>query len=102
MSSIAKHLGLKFDPFGAKLIDRNTNEVVGRTRKEVAKILLGPKAKESDLDSIKTMMSALAQDPDREGKLAQARQDQAKGLLTLPEDHAPGTAKWFRQWTDQL
>jgi hypothetical protein len=102
MASIAKHMNLKFDPFGAKLINRDTNEVVGRTRKEVAKILLGPRAKESDLDSIKSMMSALAQDPDREGKLAQARQDQAKGLLTLPEDHAPGTAKWFRQWTDQL
>jgi hypothetical protein len=102
MASIAKHLNLKFDPFGAKLINRDTNEVVGRTRKEVAKILLGPRAKESDLDSIKSMMAALAQDPDREGKLVQARQDQAKGLLTLPEDHAPGTAQWFRQWTDQL
>jgi hypothetical protein len=102
MSSIAKYLNLKFDPFGAKLVNRDTNEVVGRTRKEVAKILLGPNAKESDLDSIKSMMAALAQDPDREGKLAQAKQDQAKGLLTLPEDTAPGTAKWFRQWTDQL
>lgn len=97
MSSIAKHLGLKFDPFGAKLINRDTNEVVGRTRKEVAKILLGPKAKEDDLNSVASMMKALASDPDREGKLAQARQDQAKGLITLPEDNAPGTAGWFRR-----
>ncbi len=97
MSSIAKYLGLKFDPFGAKLINRDTNEVVGRTRKEVAKILLGPKAKENDLNSVASMMQALASDPDREGKLAQARQDQAKGLITLPEDHAPGSAAWFRK-----
>lgn len=97
MASIAKHLGLKFDPFGGKLVDRNTNEVVGRTRKEVAKILLGPKAKEDDLNSVASMMAALKSDPDREGKLAQARQDAAKGLLTLPEDVAPGTASWFRQ-----
>lgn len=97
MSSIAKHLNLKFDPFGAKLINRDTNEVVGRTRKEVAKILLGPKAKESDLDSVASMMAALKSDPDREGKLAQARQDAAKGLITLPEDVAPGSAQWFRQ-----
>jgi hypothetical protein len=102
MASIAKHLGLKFDPFGAFLVRRDNNEVVARKRADVAKILLGPTAKESSLDSIKSMMSALKTDPDREGKLAQARQDQAKGLLTLPEDSAPGTAKWFRQWTDQL
>jgi len=102
MSSIAKHLNLKFDPFGAKLLNRDTNEVVGRTRREVAKILLGPKAKENSLDSVKSMMQALAQDPDREGKLAQARQDQQKGLLTLPEDTAPGTAAWYRKWSDRL
>ena len=41
MSSIAKHLGLKFDAFGGKLMRRDDNTVVGRTRQEVAKILLG-------------------------------------------------------------
>jgi len=98
MASIAKHLNLKFDPFGAKLIKRDTNAVVGRTRKEVAKILLGPKAKEDSLNSVGTMLAALENDPDREGKLAQARQDQAKGLLTLPEAApTPGTAAWFRK-----
>jgi hypothetical protein len=102
MASIAKYLGLKFDPFGAFLMRRDNNEVVARKRADVAKILLGPTAKESSLDSVKSMMSALATDPDREGKLTQARQDQAKGLLTLPEDHAPGTATWFRKWSDQL
>jgi len=97
MNSIAKHLGLKFDAFGANLMRRDNNEIVGRTRQEVAKILLGPKAKEDDLNSVKSMMVALQNDTDREAKLAQARQDQAKGLLTLPEDHAPGTAAWFRK-----
>jgi hypothetical protein len=97
MSSIAKHMGLKFDPFAAKLIDRNTGDVVGRTRKQVAKILLGPKAKENDLDSVSAMMQALRQDPDREGKLAQARQDAAHGIIELPEDILPGTAKWIEQ-----
>ena len=44
------------------------------------------------------MLAALENDPDREGKLAQARQDQAKGLLTLPEAApTPGTAAWFRK-----
>ena len=95
-------MSTKFDSFSAQLTNRDTGEVVGRTRKQVAKILLGPKAKESDLDSVKSIMSALERDPDSEGKLAQARQDAAKGLLRLPETARPGTASWFRQITDRL
>ena len=102
ISSIAKHLGLKFDAFGAKLLRRDNNEVVARTRKEVAKVLLNPKAKEDDLNSVKTILKALENDPDREGKLAQARQDAAKGLMRLPETANPGTAAWFRQLSDTV
>jgi len=100
MSSIAKHLGLKFDPFAAKLISRDTGEVVGRTRKEVAKILLGPKAREEDLNSVRSMLAALEKDPDREGKLAQARQDVEKGLMRLPETAPFNTAANFRKISD--
>lgn len=96
MSSIAKHLGLKFDAFGAKLINRDTGEVVGRTRNEVAKILLGPTATGDDLNSVKSMIAALANDPDRDAKLAQARSDAAKGLITLPESRNHDSANWFR------
>jgi len=97
ISSIAKYLGLKFDPFAANLTNRATGEVVGRTRKQVSRILLGPKAKERDLDSVKSIVLALQDDPDQEGKLAQARQDQAKGLITLPDSKPTvGTAEWFR------
>lgn len=103
MNSIAKFLGLKFDAFGAKLMRRDDNTVVGRTRNEVAKILLGNKAKESDLDSVSSMVKALQDDPDRDAKLAQAREDAAKGLITLPE-RAPavGTAAWFRSLRENL
>jgi len=96
MSSIAKHLGLKFDPFGAKLINRDTGEVVGRTRDEVAKILLSPTATGDDLNSVKSMIAAMANDPDRDAKLAQARSDAAKGLITLPESRTHDGADWFR------
>ena len=103
MASIATYLGLKFDPFGAFLVRRDNDEVVARKRADVAKILLGPNAKESSLDSVKSMMSALQNDPDREGKLTQAYQDQAKGKLTLPEaSPTPGTAAWFRKMGHQL
>ena len=59
--------------------------------------MLNPGAHAADLNSVATVMAALANDPDKEAKLAQARQDQQKGLLTLPEDIAPGTAAWFRK-----
>jgi hypothetical protein len=100
MNSIAKHLNLKFDAFAAKLLNRDTNEVVARTRKEVARVLFGPKAKENALDSVRSALKALESDPDRDSKLAQARQDAAKGIINLPETVQPGTAAWFRQISD--
>lgn len=102
LNSLAKFKNLKFDAFGGRLMNRDTNEVVGRTRKEVARILLNPKAKEDDLNSVSSVVKALENDPDREGKLAQARQDAGKGLLRLPETVQPGTAAWFRQITDRI
>jgi len=102
ISSIAKHLGLKFDAFGAKLMRRDDNQVVGRTREQVAKILLGPEAQESDLNSVKAIMKSLQSDPDRESKIAQAKQDAEKGLLRLPESVEFGSPSWFRNIIDRV
>ena len=85
MNSIGKALNLKFDAFGAKLMDRDTNNVVARDRDAVAKILLNKKATADDLNSVKTILRALENDPKREAKLAQAREDAKKGLINLPE-----------------
>lgn len=102
LNSIGKFLGLKVDAFGGTVMRRDNNEVVADTRKKAAKILLNPQAKESDLNSVAAVMAALKNDPDREGKLAQARQDAAKGVISLPEDIQPGTAAWFRNITGNL
>lgn len=102
ISSIAKAMNLKFDAFGGKLVNRDTGEVVARSRDDVAKILLNPRAKESDLDSVKSVLRALENDPDKETKLAQARQDAAKGVLRLPEVAPPGTAAWFNDRVNRL
>lgn len=101
-NSIGKFLGLKVDGFAGTVMRRDNNEVVADTRKAAAKLLLGPTAKESDLDSVKSVLTKLKTDPDKEGKLAQARQDVAKGLMTLPEDVHPGTAGWFRNIQSKL
>lgn len=102
MNSIAKHLGLKFDAFGGKLMRRDDNAVVGRTRDEVAKILLGQSATANDLNSVASMVAALKNDPDKDSKLAQARQDAAKGIITLPEPVQEGSANWFRKYSSLL
>jgi hypothetical protein len=98
LNSIAKFLGLKVDAFGGTVMRRDDNTVVADNRDAAAKILLHPGAKAADLNSAATVMQALANDPDKAGKLAQAQQDVQKGLLTLPEE-APqaGTAAWFRK-----
>lgn len=96
INSIGKSLGLKFDAFGAKLMRRDNNEVVARNRDDVARILLNPKATGNDLNSVKSILKALENDPDREAKLAQAREDQAKGLITLDESKTTqSSSAWF-------
>jgi len=97
LNSIGKFLGLKVDAFGGTVMRRDDNTVIADTREAAAKVLLNPGAHASDLNSVSSVLRALQGDPDREGKLAQAKQDQAKGLLTLPEDATPGTAAWFRK-----
>ena len=97
LNSIGKFLGVKVDAFGGTVMRRDDNSVIADTREAAAKILLNPGAHAADLNSVSTVLRTLEGDPDREGKLAQAKQDQAKGLLTLPEDIAPGTAAWFRK-----
>ena len=102
MNSIGKALGLKFDAFGGKLMRRDNNEVVARSRDEVARILLNPSATGNDLYTVKTIMRALDNDPNRDAKLAQARDDATKGLITLPESIQPGRAQWMKQISEMF
>jgi hypothetical protein len=102
LNSIGKFLGLKVDAFGGTVMRRDDNSVIADTREAAAKVLLNPGAHAADLNSVASVLQALASDPDKDGKLAQARQDQAKGLLTLPEDITPGSAAWFRKMGHNL
>lgn len=99
LNSIGKFLGYKIDAFAGTVSRRDNNEVVADNRDAAAKLLLNPQAKASDLNSVASVLNALENDPDRAGKLAQAKQDQAKGIITMPETApAVGTAAWFRKW----
>lgn len=102
LNSIGKYLGLKVDAFGGTVLRRDDNTVVADNRNDAAKILLNPGATAKDLNSVASVMQALEGDPDKEGKLAQAKQDVQKGVLTLPETITPGSAAWFRKLGHQL
>lgn len=102
INSIGKPLGLKFDAFSGLLLRRDNNEpVAGPDRDSVAAKLI-PGATGDDFNSVKRIMAALAKDPQREVKLAQARDDAAKGLLNLHEPVAEGSASWFRNMQSLL
>jgi len=102
MNSVGKALGYKFDAFGAKLLRRDDNTVVARDRDSVAKALLNPRATGNDLNSVKSIMRALENDPMKDAKLAQARDDEAKGLIVLPKKLEEGSPSWFRQMQSLL
>jgi hypothetical protein len=102
LNSIGKYLGLKVDAFSGTVMRRDNNEVVADNRNDAAKILLNPGATAGDLNSVASVLKALEGDPDKEGKLAQAKQDQTKGVLTLPETVTPGSAAWFRKMGHSL
>jgi len=96
MNSIGKPLGLKFDAFSGRLLRRDNNEpVAGPDRDSVAAMLI-PGAVGDDFNSVKSIMRAIAKDPQRDVKLAQARDDAAKGILDLHDGLAEGTPSWFR------
>lgn len=102
LNSIGKFLGLKTDAFAGKVMRRDDNTVVADNRADAAKILLNKNAQASDLNSVKSILKALADDPNREKKLAQAKEDEAKGLIKLSESIQFGTAQWFRKIMEQL
>lgn len=85
LSSIARGRGLKFSPkFG--LVDPNNGDaVVADNWDEIAKILLGPNAKEADTHTVESMIKAIRKDPNFEELIAswkEAMEKEGKGVPT--------------------
>ena len=74
MSSIAKTLGLKVGANG--MFSRATNQLVpnGMDPDYVAQVLLGPNAKKENLKNVESIYAALANDQQRDAKLADFRE----------------------------
>jgi hypothetical protein len=87
LSSIAKVLGYKINTTDG-VIDRNTNKVVTADPDEVARLLLTRSATAQDLSTVETIVAALARDPKRDAKLADARAHFEKNNMPFPGEVA--------------
>jgi len=84
MSSIAKQLGLKVGANG--MLSRTTNQLVqhGQDPDYVAQTLLGQGASRDNLKNVESIYAALANDPNRDAKLADFREYLAREGLQEP------------------
>ena len=102
LSSIAKHLGLKWSQkYG--LISRASNEVITKDPAEIADKLLGGTVK--DMQSVETIINKIKNDPNYEALVKDAKDSFEKDNLILPESDKnilPGTGAWYKQWTYKL
>jgi hypothetical protein len=97
----ALHPGLKWS-YKHGLVDRVTNTTVsdGKSAKKLSDITGIPVAKLNTADDI---LDAVAKRPNYDQLIASARETLAKSDIELPEAApAPGTAAWFRNYTDKL
>lgn len=72
INSIAKSLGWKLNQ-AQGIVDRATNKIVTDDPTKAAKLLLNNRATPEDLSSVETILAALEKDPNRDAKLATAR-----------------------------
>ena len=99
LSSIAKVLGYKINTTDG-VIDRNTNKVVTADPAEVARLLLTRSATAEDLSTVETIVAALARDPKRDAKLADARAHFEKNNIPFPEEVTESEEPLYTEVTD--
>jgi hypothetical protein len=99
LSSIAKVLGYKINTTDG-VIDRNTNKVVTADPAEVARLLLTRQATADDLSTVETIVAALARDPKRDAKLADARAHFEKNNIPFPEEVTESEEPLYTEVTD--
>jgi hypothetical protein len=99
LSSIAKVLGYKINTTDG-VIDRNTNKVVTADPAEVARLLLTRQATADDLSTVETIVAALARDPKRDAKLADARAHFEKNNIPFPGEVTESEEPLYQEVTD--
>lgn len=101
LSSIANARGMKWS-FQNGLVNRETNEVITKDPREIAKKLLGQTATEKDLADPEAIIDYIIKLPNYEELVSKARETLDKEGIKLPqagkvESYQPGTGAWFRK-----
>lgn len=81
IAALAKDKGYKWSPYKG-LVNRETDELVSNSLDEVAKMLIGPKAKGKDLSSVESIIAAMG--PAGEQFLANLEADAAFASKKIP------------------
>lgn len=85
LSSIARGRGLKFSPKFGVVDPNNGDSVVADNWDEIAKVLLGPNAKEPDTHTVESMLAAIKGDPNYEELIAPWKEAMEKEGKSVPE-----------------
>ena len=88
INSMAKSLGYKLNQTSG-IADRATNTIISDDPDKIAKLLLNNRATKADLYSVETIVAALANDPKRDAKLADAREHFARKGVPFMESDEP-------------
>ena len=86
LSSIARGRGYKFSPKFGVVDPNNGNAVVADNWDKIAKILLGPNAKEADTHTVESMLAAIKGDPNYEELIAPWKDAMEKSGKSVSED----------------
>lgn len=78
INSMAKSMGYKLSQVAGLMTRTEPNQLITNDPDELAKILLNKRATADDLHSVETIVAALAQDPQRDAKLKDAREHFAR------------------------
>ena len=101
MNSMAKSMGYKLNQI-AGIADRATNQVVTDDPDKVAKLLLNKSATRDDLYSVETIIQALATDPKRDVKLADAREHFANQGVPFFETRGESDTNFLARLRDRI
>jgi hypothetical protein len=101
MNSMAKSMGYKLNQI-AGIADRATNQVITDDPDKVAKLLLNKSATRDDLYSVETIIQALATDPKRDAKLADAREHFANQGVPFFETRGESDTNFLARLRDRI
>lgn len=88
LSSIARGRGYKFSPKFGVVDPNNGDSVVADNWDEIAKVLLGPNAKEADTHTVESMLAAIKGDPNYQELIAPWKDAMEKSGKSVPESLA--------------